>query len=288
MRRYVTSLAACFTAIAAAGLAACNPQSDSKEAPSSEAYRDLPRDKRVDVLVGGEDALDEEEKHRQRAVRKRLLEQTARGDDAENAINDALDNAERVLSDDDFEKIREDQEKWLKSAKGREINRLVKAGIPVQDAYTSTLQRRAGSIEKLANKLMLSHVTRGLGGFYEDEAGRSVEVYCMPDLTINVVMRIEDATADGGETTLTATGRLDNAAHDKEARLCSTLRQGFCFDIRQNDENSVVVSFDEPDELTQGNDTPNSKLEDILRTAAQGTFYRFAADRESELSDAEY
>lgn len=282
VRRYVTSLAACFTAISAVALAACNPQSDSKEAPSAGAYRDLPRDARVDVVVGGEDALDEDEKNRQRAVRKRLLEQTARGDDAENAIDDALDNAKSILSDDDFAKIREDQENWLKSEKGREINRRVKAGLPVQDAYTSTLKRRAGSIEKLTNKLMLSHVTRGLGGFYEDNAGRSIEVYCMPDLTINVVLRIEDATDDDGETTLTATGRLDNAANDTEARLCSTLRQGFCFDIRQNDENSVVVSFDEANELTRGNDTPNSKLEDALRTAAQGTFYRFVADEESE------
>ena len=82
----------------------------------------MPRLERADVVVGGEADLDDDEKARQMATRRQILDQTARGDDAENAIKDALDSARNVLSDADFERIRADQDNWLKSAKGREIN----------------------------------------------------------------------------------------------------------------------------------------------------------------------
>lgn len=283
----------CLMAACAIGTASCHSQSESGKSRSSEGYRDMPRLERADIVVGGEADLDDDEKARQMATRRQILDQTARGDDAENSVKDALDSAKNVLSDADFEKIRADQDNWLKSAKGREINERVRSGMPAPEAYVSTLIHRAKVIDKFTGKLLLSHEIRGFGGFYEDKSGRSIEVYTMPDDAINVVLRIDHATDSGDMMIVTATGKLDDG--QKKAHLCSEVRANFCFDIHQTSEHGLAVSFDAQNSgddgiLANGKDAPiagdEADFEKALRIAAQGAFYRYVADTESEPNDA--
>ena len=137
------------------------------------------------------------------------------------------------------------------------------------------------------------HTPRGFGGFYEDKSGRSIEVYTMPDDAINVVLRIDHATDSGDMMIVTATGKLDDG--QKKAHLCSEVRANFCFDIHQTSEHGLAVSFDAQNSgddgiLANGKDAPiagdEADFEKALRIAAQGAFYRYVADTESEPNDA--
>ena len=92
---------------------------------------------------------------------------------------------------------------------------------------------------------------------------------------------------------VTATGKLDDG--QKKAHLCSEVRANFCFDIHQTSEHGLAVSFDAQNSgddgiLANGKDAPiagdEADFEKALRIAAQGAFYRYVADTESEPNDA--
>lgn len=258
----------------------------SKNAPGGarpDAYRSMTAEEKADVAVGTEASLSDSEKSQQKAARLKILEQTKKGDDAERSVRDAVENAKSALLPEDFKTIQDNQAHWLKYEKGREINARVAGGADVGDAYEQTLLKRAENIEKLTSKLLLSHETQGLAGFYEDNSGSELEVYKFPDGTANAVLRI---APDAGGITLTATGKVaktdaaridsDNSRILREtARLCSELRPGLCFDIETEGTGGVSIRF-APEVLAQSGGDAFIRT---IRAASEGTYRRCAAQR---------
>lgn len=201
----------------------------------------LSDEEKIAVQVAGESSLSEAEQLRQQEARRRILERTHRTQIAEKALSDALQDAGQVLPDDVYQNLSEAQSHWLRSGRGTDINALVQKGVPVSDAFAKATQMRADHIRTQTSKMMLALMPGTFGGYYQTADGRQLELYEMPNETLNMVLRAHDADID---MVMTATGRFEA----QTARLCSKQNDLLCFNLTKIDRDTIVISPDSTDQ----------------------------------------
>lgn len=202
----------------------------------------LSDEEKIAVQVAGESSLSEPEQLRQQEARRQILERTHRTQDAEKALSEALQDAKQVLPDGMYQNLSEAQTHWLRSGRGADINALVQKGVPVGDAFAKATQMRADRVRIQTSKLMLALTPGSFGGYYQTADERQLELYEMPNETLNMVLRAQDADID---MVVTATGRYEA----QQARLCSEQNKSLCFNLTKIDKDTILISPDSEAQL---------------------------------------
>ena len=171
---------------------------------------------KIALTFDGIPELDDDEKSRQHATRKDILNRIDKTKQSESNMDSALRDARAVLSESRLRQLELHQNDWLKRGRGADINHLVRQGIPAADAFAVATQMRADFIQQRTSRAMLIDMPGTFGGFYTSGEDRTLELYEMPAQTLNLVMRAHGepwvytahCQADTSEAQCTASGQI--------------------------------------------------------------------------------
>lgn len=187
--------------------------------PSCKQKRDVSEmsdEEKLAIEVEDEASLDASEKVRQREARQAMLDQTHHTQKGESEMQEALQDAHEVLDEAQYAALVKSQELWLKSGRGKDINRLVAEGVPAAEAFAKSAELRADWIRLRTSMAMLIDMPGKFGGFYRADQGRTLEIYEMNESIVNLVIRMAESevifTASGIATDGLLTSELDSRA----------------------------------------------------------------------------
>ena len=172
---------------------------------NSKKTSELDKNEKIHLHIDTENELSPDELKRQRDVRKQILDRTELTQESEKNIQDALNNAKNVLSENTFNLLQASQNTWNIQGRGKDINKLVKNGTPAAEAYAQAAFDRAEWIQIRTSQAMLIEMPGNYGGFYQTSENRTLEIYEMPGNRLNLVIRAPNANF-----TYTASGIIQN------------------------------------------------------------------------------
>lgn len=152
-----------------------------------------------------DDSLTPQEKADELRARNAILDRVDRTTTANNSLTDALSDAREILSNQDFKILEAQQAQWLRQGKGTDINALIQKGVSPADAFAKATEMRADWIRRHVSWAMLIDMPGTWGGLYHSADNRLLEIYEMPENTINIILRVPNSS----DFTYTGTGKTD-------------------------------------------------------------------------------
>lgn len=186
-----------------------------------KSVSEMSDEEKRDFIASEEEKLSPEEKALQAEARQAILDRAAQNGKNALELEAAISNARNLLSEDGCSKLEAAQHLWDRQGRGKDINELVRSGVPAADAYGLALKKRAEWVSLHSSWEMLIEMPGKFGGFYRADSGRTVEIYEMGDGKLNLVMRYE-----GDGFVFTATGREngENASLKSESDAMASVQ----------------------------------------------------------------
>lgn len=202
---------------------------------NSKKNSELDKNEKIHLHIDTENELSPDELKRQKDVRKQILDRTELTQKSEKNIQDAINNAKNILSENSFKQLQAAQNTWNIQGRGKDINKLVKNGIPAAEAYAQAAFDRAEWIQIRTSQAMLIEMPGNFGGFYKTSENQTLELYEMPENRLNLVIRATNANF-----TYTASGIIQN----KTVRLISEIDPKAAVLLSAESKDIITVELD--------------------------------------------
>ena len=161
---------------------ACKPKSSFDEMSDEEKVN-------YEIDIG--ESLTPEELEAQKAVRKKILNDSADAKRAAAELESAMKEARDALPETALASLEAAQSKWLTSGRGSDINALIGAGKTIQEANAQALLSRADKIREQTSRAILVDAPGRFQGYYRTSLGQSLEIYEI-DGTAHVTLRLTE------------------------------------------------------------------------------------------------
>ena len=193
---------------------------------SKKKVEDMSDDEKIHAVVADENDLSPDELKHQHDVRANILKGIQDGNNAEEALQSALQDAKALLDDADTARLDAAQDLWLRQGRGTEINALIQKGMDPKEANAAVSLARAEKIREQLNRAVLIAAPKLYQGYFRAPDGQSLEIYQLDGNVIVVTMRIQNPN-----TVINAKGTYDGDLKNP-VKLTSEKDDTIAFDLQ--------------------------------------------------------